>query len=111
MPAGSGSKFLLIAIELLCGFAIGSILMNTLNNAINPLIVFVIVIATIIAILDFADYLPAFSVAYFAGYILEFFYPVDLFGNLKIPVFVLALVGMGFVVAMKLRHEKLGDAL
>jgi hypothetical protein len=106
MPASSGSGFLLIAIELLCGFAMGSILMTILNNAINPVIVFVLIIATIVAILDFADYLPAFSVGYFTGYILEFFYPIDIFGDLKIAVFVLSLVGMGFVVAMKMRQTK-----
>jgi hypothetical protein len=106
MPAMSGRELLSIAIELLCGFAMGSILMTILKDTINPLIVFVIIIGTIIAILDFADYLPAFSLGYFAGYLLEFVYPVDLFGDLKLAVFVLALAGMGFVVAMKMRHPK-----
>jgi hypothetical protein len=109
MPAGPVSGLPFIAIELLCGFAMGSILMTILKDTINPLIVFVIIIGTIIAILDFADYLPAFSLGYFAGYILEFVYPVDLFGDLKIAVFVLALVGMGFVVAMKMRHPEDGS--
>jgi hypothetical protein len=111
MPAGSRMRILCIAIEIFCGFAMGSILMTILKDAINPLIVFVITLATIVAILDFADYLPAFSIAYFTGYILEFIYPVDLFGDLKLPVFIIALAGLGFVVSMKLKHKKDGGAL
>jgi hypothetical protein len=98
----TGKGFLLIIVELLSGVAIGSILATVLINAIDPIIVFIIIIATIIAILDFADYMPAFSLAYFAGYIGEFLYPIaGIFGDLKIPVLVLALIGMGAVVAVK----------
>jgi hypothetical protein len=102
MPALSGREFLSIVLELVCGVSIGSILATILKNAIDPIIVFIIIIATIIAILDFADYLPAFSVAYFAGYIGEFLYPLSaVFGDLKIPVLVVALIGMGVVVVLK----------
>ena len=107
MPAISGKEFLFIIVELLCGVAIGSILATTLITVFDPIIVFIIIIATIIAILDFADYMPAFSIAYFAGYIGEFLYPVArIFGDLKIPALILALIGMGVVVAMKARHRK-----
>jgi hypothetical protein len=71
------------------------------------LIIFIIIMATIVAILDFADFMPAFSIAYFAGYIGEFLYPVArTFGDLKIPALVLALIGMGVVVALKARRRK-----
>jgi len=106
MHAMRGKKFLLIVIELLCGVAIGSVLAAKLMNAIDPIIVFVIIIATIIAILDFADYMPAFSIAYFAGYIGEFLYPfARVFGDLKIPALVLAFIGMGVAVAVKARSK------
>jgi hypothetical protein len=112
MPAISGGGFLLVVVELLCGAAIGSILAAVLINAIDPLIVFIIIIATIIAILDFADYLPAFSLAYFAGYLGEFLYPVArAFGDLKIPVLILALIGMAVVVVTKAGGRKDTDTL
>ena len=100
MPALTRTGFLFIVIELLCGFAIGAILASTLITIFDPLIVFVIILATIVAILDFADFMPAFSIAYFAGYIGEFLYPLArAFGDLKIPALVLALIGIGVVVA------------
>ena len=106
MPAISGKGPLLVVLELACGGAIGSILATVLQDAIDPLIVFVIIIATIVAILDFADFMPAFSLAYFAGYIAKFLSPVDLFGNLKLPLLVVAIVGTGAVVAVKARERK-----
>jgi hypothetical protein len=93
---------ILIVIELLCGLAIGSILASTLITTIDALIVFVIIVLTAVAILDFSDYLPAFSLAYFVGYIGEFIFNISrVFGGLKIPVLVLALIGLGAVVAIK----------
>lgn len=107
MPALMRTGFLFIVIELLCGFAIGAILASTLITIFDPLIIFVIILATIVAILDFADFMPAFSIAYFAGYIGEFLYPIArIFGDLKIPVLVLALLGIGVVVALKARRKK-----
>ena len=107
MPALTRTGLLFIIIELLCGFAIGAILASTLLTVFDPLIIFVIILATIVAILDFADFMPAFSLAYFAGYIGEFLHPfARAFGDLKIPVLVLALVGIGVVVALKARHRK-----
>jgi hypothetical protein len=105
----TGKEFLLIIVELLCGAAIGSILANVLKDAINPIIIFIIIIATIIAILDFADYMPAFSIAYFAGYIVEFFRPfANVFDGAELPVLVIALVGIGAVVAVKASRGKPG---
>ena len=107
MAAITGKGFLFIVVELLCGVTMGSILMDILKDAINPLIIFVIIIVTVIAILDFADYLPAFSLAYFAGYIGEFLYPVArVFGDLKIPLLILAIIGVGLVVAGKALQRK-----
>ncbi|HXW98603.1 MAG TPA: hypothetical protein VEI51_02645 [Methanomicrobiales archaeon] len=112
MPAISGKGILLVAIELICGVAIGSILMATLQNVLDPLIIFVIIIATIIAILDFANYLPAFSLAYFVGYLGEFLHPfAGVLGNLSVPVLVIAIVGIGFAVAMRATEKKAGPAL
>jgi len=103
-----GRELLSIVVELVCGVTMGSILMDILKDAINPIIVFIIIIATIIAILDFADYMPAFSIAYFTGYVVEFLFPfAGIFNGLEIPALVIALVGIGAVVAMKL-HRK-GD--
>ena len=107
MPALTRTLLLFIVIELLCGFAIGAILASTLITVFDPLIIFVIILATIVAILDFADFMPAFSLAYFAGYIGEFLYPLArAFGDLKIPFLALALVGIGVVVALKARRRK-----
>ncbi|HTY52514.1 MAG TPA: hypothetical protein VMB35_04920 [Methanomicrobiales archaeon] len=112
MPAITAKGVLLVAIELVCGAAIGAILMATLFDAIEPLIIFVIVLATIVAILDFANYMPAFSVAYFAGYLAEFLHPfASVLGDLKIPVLILAIVGIGFAVAVKAAEKKAGPAL
>ncbi|HUK39263.1 MAG TPA: hypothetical protein VLV30_09130 [Methanomicrobiales archaeon] len=112
MPAISGKGILLVAIELVCGAAIGAILMATLIDAIEPLIIFVIVLATIVAILDFASYMPAFSLAYFAGYLAEFLHPfAGILGDLKIPVLIIAVVGIGFAVAMKAAGRKAGPEL
>jgi hypothetical protein len=112
MPALTRTGSLFIAIELLCGVTIGSILASTLLTIFDPLIIFVIILATIVAILDFADFMPAFSLAYFAGYIGEFLYPVSrIFGDLKIPPLILALVGMGAVVALKARRRKESPSL
>lgn len=106
MPGTSGNGLPSILIEILCGVVMGSILMDILKDAINPIIVFVIIIATIIAILDFADYMPAFSIAYFTGYVVEFLYPfAGIFNGLEIPALVIALVGIGAVVAMKIRRK------
>ena len=105
MPALTRALF--IVIELVCGFAIGAILASTLITVFDPLIIFVIILATIVAILDFADFMPAFSIAYFAGYIGEFLYPfARTFGDLKIPALVITLIGMGIVVALKARRKK-----
>jgi len=107
MPALTRTGLLFIIIELLCGFALGAILASTLITVFDPLIIFVIILATIVAILDFADYMPAFSLAYFAGYIGEFLYPLArVFGDLKIPFLVLAIIGTGAVVAVKARERK-----
>jgi len=96
-----------IIIQIICGVIMGAILMAVNKNAINPLIIFVIIIVTVIAILDFADYLPAFSIAFFTGYVLEFLYPFAvIFDGLEIPALALSLVGLGAVVAMKLGHGK-----
>jgi hypothetical protein len=103
----SGRELLAIIVELICGVAIGSILMHILKNAINPLIIFIIIIATIIAILDFADYMPAFSIAYFAGYVVEYLSSfAGIFDGLEIPALVIALIGIGAVVAMKAGRRK-----
>ena len=111
MPARPG-ELISIIVQVICGVAMGSILMDILKNAINPLIIFAIIIVTIIAILDFADYLPAFSIAFFAGYVVEFFYPLaQIFDGYEIPTLVLSLVGIGAVVAVKLRHPKGRDTL
>jgi hypothetical protein len=105
MPALTRALF--IVIELLCGLAIGAILASTLITVFDPLIIFVIILATIVAILDFADFMPAFSLGYFAGYIGEFLYPhPTLFGDLKFPALFLALVGIGVVVALKAKRRK-----
>jgi hypothetical protein len=110
MPALTRALF--IVIELLCGFAIGAILASTLITVLDPLIIFVIILATIVAILDFADFMPAFSLAYFAGYIGEFLYPLArAFGDLKIPALILALIGIGAVVALKARRRKESPSL
>jgi hypothetical protein len=93
---------ILIATESLCGLAIGSILASTLITTFDALIVFVIIVLTAIAVLDFSDYLPAFSLAYFVGYIGEFIFSISrVFGGLKIAILVLALIGLGAVVAIK----------
>ncbi|MGE5831405.1 MAG: hypothetical protein ACM3X8_00625 [Methanomicrobiales archaeon] len=103
----SGTEITSLVVELVCGVAIGAILMNVLQDAINPIIVFVIIIATIIAILDFADYMPAFSIAYFTGYVVEFLHSfAGIFDGLEIPVLVIALIGIGAVVAMKARRKR-----
>ena len=107
MPALTRTGLLFIIIELLCGFAIGAILASTLLTVFDPLIIFVIILATIVAILDFADFMPAFSLAYFAGYIGEFLYPLaGVFGDFKIPALILALIGIGIVVALKAKRRK-----
>jgi len=106
MRAITAKGLILVIIEFACGAAIGSILATVLKDAIDPIIIFVIIIATIIAILDFADYMPAFSLAYFAGYIGEFLSPSDIFGGLKIPFLILAVIGTGVVVAVKARGGK-----
>ena len=112
MPALTRTGFLFIVIELLCGVTIGSILASTLITIFDPLIIFVIILATIVAILDFADYMPAFSIAYFAGYIGEFLYPVArIFSDLKIPSLILAIVGIGVVVVLKARRRKENPSL
>ena len=112
MPALSGRELLSIVLQLICGAAMGSILMALNRNAINPVIIFIIIIVTVIAILDFADYLPAFSIAYFTGYVVEFLWPLDrVFHGLEIPALALSLVGLAAVVAMKLDRVKHGDAL
>jgi len=112
MAAMSGRELVSTALQILCGVTMGAILMDILQNALNPLIVFVIIIATIIAILDFADYLPAFSIAFFTGYVVEFLIPfTGIFDGFEIPALILSFVGLGAVVAMKMRHGKLGDAL
>ncbi|MDD1665001.1 MAG: hypothetical protein LUQ32_06565 [Methanomicrobiales archaeon] len=93
---------ILIAVELLSGLAIGSILASTLITTFDALIVFVIIVLTAVAVLDFSDYLPAFSLAYFVGYISEFIFSISrVLGGLKILVLVLALIGLGAVVAIK----------
>jgi L-lactate permease len=85
----------------------GAILMDILKDAINPLIIYVIIIATIIAILDFAEFLPAFSIAFFAGYVVEFLRSFAwIFDGYEIPALILSLIGMAAVVAMKLRYPK-----
>jgi hypothetical protein len=107
-----GKEILSLVLEILCGVTMGSILMAVNRNAINPIIIFIIIIATIVAILDFADYLPAFSIAYFTGYVVEFLWPFAyVFAGLEIPALVLSLVGLGTVVAMKLQRGRAGDAL
>jgi hypothetical protein len=107
MPAVSGRELLPIIVEVVCGAAIGSILMHILKDAINPIIIFIIIIATIIAILDFADYMPAFSIAYFTGYVLEYLSSfAGIFDGLEIPALVIALIGTGAVVAMKVSRRK-----
>ena len=107
MPVMSGGEILSLVLELLCGFTMGAILMDILKDAINPLIVFVIVIATIVVILDFADYLPALSIAFFTGYVLEFLYPVaGIFDGFEIAALALSIIGICVVVALKLQHPK-----
>jgi hypothetical protein len=102
MPHLKGDGPILIAVELLSGLAIGSILASALITTIDALIVFVIIVLTAVAILDFSDYLPAFSLAYFVGYIGEVIFSISrVFGGLKILVLVLALIGVGAVVAVK----------
>src|SRR5512136_885162 len=104
MPALERWEILSLVIEILCGVTMGAILMDILKDAINPIIIFIIIIATIIAILDFADYMPAFSIAYFTGYVVEFLHSfAGIFDGLEIPVLVIALIGIGAVVAMKAR--------
>ncbi len=106
MPGISGAELASLAVQIAAGVAIGSILMNILQNAINPIIIFVIIIVTIIAILDFAEYLPAFSIAFFTGYVVEFLFPfAAVFDGLEIAVLALALVGLGVVVGMKVRQK------
>jgi len=101
-----GDGPILIAVELLIGLAIGSILASTLITTIDAIVVFVIIVLTAVAILDFSDYLPAFSLGYFAGYIGEFIFSISLlFDGLKILVLVLALIGLGAVVAIKARRK------
>jgi hypothetical protein len=103
---------ILIAVELLAGLSIGSILASALINTIDALIVFVIIVLTAVAILDFSDYMPAFSLAYFAGYISEFIFSISrVFGGLKILVLVLALIGLGAVVATKAGRRKESPSL
>ncbi len=110
MPALTRALF--IVIELLCGLAIGAILASTLITVFDPLIIFVIILATIVAILDFADFMPAFSLGYFAGYIGEFLYPLArVFGDFKIPALILALIGIGIVVALKAKRKKESPSL
>jgi hypothetical protein len=93
---------ILIAVEVLSGLALGSILASTLITTFDALIVFVIIVLTAVAILDFSDYMPAFSLGYFAGYIGEFIFSISrIFGGMKILVLVLALIGLGVVVAIK----------
>jgi hypothetical protein len=107
MPAMPGRELISIVIEIICGVTMGSILMDILKDAINPIIIFIIIIVTIIAILDFADYLPAFSIAFFTGYVVEFLYPFAwIFDGFEIPALILSLIGIGAVVAMKMRHPK-----
>jgi len=107
MPATPGSGYFSVLAELACGFVIGSILAAILINAINPIIVFLVIFGTIVAILDFADYMPAFSLAYFAGYIIEFLYPfAGALGVLRIPLLILALAGIAVVVAVKAGRRK-----
>jgi hypothetical protein len=107
MPAPAKTGSLFIVIELLCGFAIGAILASILITAFDPLIIFVITFADIVTILDFADFMPAFSLAYISGDIGEFLFPAaGFFGDLKIPALVLALIGIGSVVALKAGRRK-----
>ncbi|HUK92564.1 MAG TPA: hypothetical protein VLU98_00850 [Methanomicrobiales archaeon] len=110
MPALT--RALLIAVELVCGIVIGSVLASTLITVFDPLIIFVIILATIVAVLDFADFMPAFSLGYFAGYIGEFLYPlVRVFGDFRIPALVVALIGIGVVVALKAMRRKESPSL
>jgi hypothetical protein len=107
MAAISGREALSILLQIICGVTLGAILMDILKNAINPIIIFIIIIATIIAILDFADYLPAFSIAFFTGYVVEFLSSFAwIYDGFEIPALILSLVGMAAVVAMKLRYPK-----
>jgi hypothetical protein len=107
MPALSGRELVSLCLQVLCGVTMGAILMDVLKDAINPLIIYVIIIATIIAILDFAEYLPAFSIAFFTGYAVEFLSPfTGIFDGFEIPALALSLIGMAVVVAMKLRYPK-----
>jgi len=112
MAAMSGRELISLILQILCGVTMGAILMDILKDAINPLIIFIIIIVTIVAILDFADYLPAFSIAFFTGYVVEFLTPFPgTFDGFEIPALILSLVGLGAVVAMKMRHGKYGQAL
>ena len=112
MAAMSGRELISLILQILCGVTMGAILMDILKDAINPLIIFIIIIVTIVAILDFADYLPAFSIAFFTGYVVEFLTPfAGIFDGFEIPALILSLVGLGAVVAMKMRHGKYGQAL
>jgi uncharacterized membrane-anchored protein YitT (DUF2179 family) len=108
MPSMPGRELIAIIVEIICGVTMGSILMAVNQDAINPIIIFIIIIVTIIAILDFADYMPAFSIAFFTGYVVEFLYPFSesIFGGLEIPALVISLIGLGAVVAYKVRHPK-----
>jgi len=112
MAPMSGRELISLILQILCGVTMGAILMDILKDAINPLIIFIIIIVTIVAILDFADYLPAFSIAFFTGYVVEFLTPfAGIFDGFEIPALILSLVGLGAVVAMKMRHGKYGQAL
>jgi hypothetical protein len=105
MPAMSGRELVSLILQILCGVTMGAILMDILKDAINPIIIFIIIIVTIIAILDFADFLPAFSIAFFTGYVVEFLTPfAGIFDGFEIPALILSLIGTGVVVAMKLQH-------
>ncbi len=107
MAGMSGREIISIIVQIVCGVTMGAILMDILEVAINPFIIYVIIIATIIAILDFADYLPAFSLAFFIGYVAEFLSSIAwIFDGFEILALILSLVGMGAVVAMKLRYPK-----
>ncbi|HUK93308.1 MAG TPA: hypothetical protein VLU98_04650 [Methanomicrobiales archaeon] len=110
MPALT--RALLIVVELVCGIVIGSVLASTLITVFDPLIIFIIILATIVAVLDFADFMPAFSLGYFAGYIGEFLYPLaKVFGDFRIPALVVALIGIGVVVALKAMRRKESPSL
>ena len=112
MAAMSGRELISLILQILCGVTMGAILMDILKDAINPLIIFIIIIVTIVAILDFADYLPAFSIAFFTGYVVEFLWPFAwIYDGFEIPALILSFIGLGVVVAMKMRTGKYGEAL